>query len=133
MLSLDQSHQVFFLKVTIYIKVLSSLMENWLSYYLNGTFTITEHFHRHSDFYPKSLNNPFNQTISATMVAILLNSNSAELLVMVLCFFDFQEITASQNIIMYLVTEFLVSTQAPQSESARSLDSFLFWHKHPKT
>lgn len=68
-----------------------------------------------------SCNRPCTQTNSATVVAILMYSASAELLETVLCFFDFQEIKEFPNLMQYPVTDFLESIQDAQSASQKAV------------
>lgn len=69
---------------------------------------------------PMSLSNPNIQTNSATVVAILLCSDSAELLEMVLYFFDFHDISKSPYIMKKPVTDFLVKGHDAQSASQKT-------------
>jgi len=82
---------------------------------------------------PNSLNKPYNHTNSATVVAMLLYSASAELLDTVCCFFDFQEIRESPYFIPKPVTNFLDNKQDAQSASqyAVTFPEFLLLIRRP--
>ncbi|KAK4711461.1 hypothetical protein R3W88_005974 [Solanum pinnatisectum] len=75
-------------------------------------------------------NTPTNQMISATALAILMYSASAELLLIVCCFLDFQDIRESPSFTIYPITDFLVLRQVAQSESqnaSKLLPSVIPW------
>ena len=61
------------------------------------------------------------------MTAMALYSASKELLEMVCCFFDFQEIRDSPRYMEKLVTNFLVSGQVAQSKSLYAFNWIELW------
>ncbi|PHU29823.1 hypothetical protein BC332_01916 [Capsicum chinense] len=88
---------LFSYKMTIYVNMLGSLVEYGMSSYLDGSFAVIKHLKGNVTVTPSSLYGPVSQVTSATIVAMLLNSASAELLDTIFYFFDFQEIKASPN------------------------------------
>ncbi|PHT29763.1 hypothetical protein CQW23_30611 [Capsicum baccatum] len=75
---------------------------------------------------PSSLYSPVIYTISETAEAILLYSDSAELLEMVVCFLDFQDMRESPCLTRKPVTDFLVFGHAAQSASKYAVSLFCF-------
>lgn len=68
-----------------------------------------------------SCSKPCSQTNSATLVAMLLYSTSAEVLEMVFCFLDFHETRDSPILMQKTVTDFLDTTHEAQSASQKEL------------
>ena len=99
-------------KVKVYLDVLWYLMKNWVLCYVYMSHCRVTGLRLTT---PNSSKSRTNHVISEATTVIALYSASEDDLETLCCFFDFQLIGEFPKWITYLVTELLVSRQAPQS------------------
>ena len=103
--------------MTVYLNMLSPLMEDWINSYIQGCLIITESIASLGCSIFKSLSNWSTQVISHAALAIALYSASAYDLETTPCFFDLHAIKHSPKYTAYLVSDLLISGHPAQSAS----------------